>query len=360
MLFLIIMATIVAAIIYVKNIEITTKEFLLMAAAMVAASLAVYLIAMIPYNNDDYFESGRLMNTVYHPYFVERYQQPHTVCHSCGKNCTSCYTYYTTEYAKHQPYWTVYDSLDRDWKVTQAFHNEVKAEFGNHKLISKPNKCTHGGIFHSGDPYLYTYKNEVNSYKYPTNQLSGWYNPLKRAKSTLFKSKTEYSKEYPKHIDNYSTTRVEVADGITRHDWDVLNTKVFEKKGVSVSLVKIKNSEEAKKLEDAWIKGKRNDIIICVQGSYKKPKFVKVFGWSKSTFVNHMLEQNILQEGVKVDNVQNIVTRYYEPYNWDNFNYLTVKPPFWVFLIALILVCIIGRIMYVEFTTNWEDKTNSL
>lgn len=359
MIFLIVMATLVAAIIYIVNIEITTKEFLLMAAAMVAASLVVYGIASIPFHNDGYFESGKLIRTTYHPYFVERYQMPHTVCHPCGKS-TCCHTYYTTEYAKHQPYWSVDDSLDREWKITQSFHNEIKEEFGNRMITTRPNKCTHGGTFHSGDPYLYSYNNETKSYRYPTNQISTWYNPLKRGKSTLFRSKTEFKKDYPKHIDNYSTTRVEVADGINRHDWDVLNTKLYEKKGVSIILLKVKSSEEAKKLEDAWTKGKKHDITICVKGSYKKPEFVKVFGWTKSSFVRYMLEQDILQEGVNLEEIERIVVKYYEPYDWDKFGYLTFRPPFWVFLIALIVVCFIGRLMYIEFSTNWEDKTNSI
>ena len=359
MIFLIVMATIVAAIIYVVNIEISTKEFLLMAAAMVVACLAIYGIASIPFPNDDYFESGKLIATAYHPYFVERYQMPHTVCHPCGKS-TCCHTYYTTEYAKHQPYWSVLDSLEREWEVPHPFHNEVKTEFGNRKITTRPNKCTHGGVFHSGDPYLYVYKNETNSYKYPTNQISRWYNPIKRGKSTIFKAKTEYKRDYPQHIDNYSTTRVEVADGINRHDWDVLNTKVFEKKGVSLSLIKVGTTEEAKKVEDVWIKGKKNDLVICVKGSYKKPEFVKVFGWSKSSFVRYMLEQDILQEGVNLEEIERIVVKYYEPYDWNRFGYLTIKPPFWVFIIALIFVCVIGRIMYVDFSNNWEDKTNSI
>lgn len=359
MIFLIIMATVVAAIIYIVNIEVTTKEFLIMAAAMVAASVLVYVVASIPFPNDTYFESGKLIQTAYHPYFVEKYRMPHTICHSCGKS-TCCHTYYTTEYAKHQPYWTVHDSLDRDWKVPQPFHNEVKVEFGDNMITTRPNKCTHGGVFYSGDPYLYSYKNETNSYRYPTNQLSSWHNPLKRGKSTLFKSKTEYKRDYPKSVDVYSTTRVDAADGITRHDWDVLNTKVFEKKGISISLTKLKTSEEAKELENAWIKGKRNDLIICVKGSYKKPEFVKVFGWSKSSYVRYALEQDILQNGVKTENIEEIVTKYYEAYDWNKFGYLTNRPPFWVFLIALLLVCSIGRFLYIEFTNNWEDKTNSV
>lgn len=355
MLFLLLVIVAVSTIIYVKDIEISTSEFFKMVGAMALGVLFIYGVGHIPFPNDLFFRSGRILETSYHPYFVEQYQMAHTVCHSCGKNCTSCHTYYTTEYAKHQPYYSVKDTLDNEWKVNLSFHNEVKNEYGNVLTTTKPNKCTHGGHFYKGDPYLYSYFNETNSFKYPTNKLDKWHNPLKNSVS-LFKSNSKIKRDYPHSINLRMTDRMQEADGYTRYGWDILNTKVYEKTKANLILVKVANSEEAKELENYWISGKQNDLVITVVGSYKQPDYVKVFGWSKSSLVKHQLEQSILQYGVDYNKIEHIVVSNYVMYDWTQFNYLTEKPSPLVFILALIYSIIVGILCYKEFSTNWESK----
>lgn len=358
MIFLILTATLVACIFYISSEEISTREFFLLLGALIIPVIIIFAISKAPFPNDKYFQSGKLIQTQFHPFFVEQYQQPHTICHSCGKS-TCCHTYYTTEYAKHQPYWSVKDSFDREWKISESEHYKMKYIFGNRKITTKPNKCTHGGHVHKGDPYLYTYNNETNSYEYPVNKMSLWFNPLKNSVS-LFKSKTDYKMNYPKSLSNYLTNRLQGKTNISAKDWEIFNTKVYERTLANVIAIQLNTNEDANKLEDAWISGKQNDLIIVYTGDYKQPTFVKVFGWTKSSLVKYSLEQHILENGLQsssLDEMLCIIVKYYEKYDFKKFNYLTTQPPLWAYIVTVIVSILIGFFLLEKFMNNYETKT---
>lgn len=359
MFLLILTAAAISIYIYVNNKEITQREFLIMTGAITASVLFVYGLAIIPFPNDTYFESGRLTATIYHPYFIEKYEEEHERCTGSGDD-ERCTTYYTTEYAKHQPYWEVEDSLGDNWRVSKEFHNTVKADFGNKVTVTQPDKCTHDGEFYSGDPNLYTYYNVTNSYNYPTNRTVFWHNPVKNKKS-LFKSKTDLKMKYPSSKNHYSSERLLDKEGtnFTEKDWEILNTKVFEISRANLILMKLPNSESANKLEDAWQQGSKNDLIICVVGDYSKPDFVKVFGWTKSALVKLQLETYILDKGVKKENfseIKDIIKKYYEPFDFKKFNYMKEAPSIWTFITAFIVACLVGVFCYKKFSNNYEQK----
>ena len=359
MFLLILTASAISIYIYVNNKAITKREFLIMTGAIIVAVLAVYGLTVIPFPNDVYFESGRLVETVYHPYFVEEYEEEHERCTGSGDD-ERCTTYYTTEYAKHQPYWEVKDSLGDDWHVTEKFYNTVKKDFGNKVTVTRPDKCTRGGEFYSGDPYLYTYKNVTNTYNYPTNKTVLWHNPIKNKKS-LFLSKTDFKMKYPASKDHYHSERLIGREGIdfTEKDWEILNTKVFEVSGANLILLKLQDSESAKKLADAWQEGSKNDLVICVVGDYSKPEFVKVFGHTKSALVKHQLQSYILDNGVKKANfaeIKDIIEKYYEPFDFKKFNYLKEPPSVSTFILAFIVASLVGFFCYKKFSNNSETK----
>ena len=344
--------------IYMMYEQISTREFIIWLISSILAILIIYLFALLPFNNDTYFQSGRITATIYHPFFVEKYLQSHTYCTPCGKS-TCCHTYYTTEYAKHSEYWSTIDTLGRHWEISKNLHNEIKLEYGNKRITTKPNKCTHGGIVYKGDPYLYTYYNETNSYKYPTNKIVSWYNRIK-ATQNIFNNKTNYKKEYPKSINIYSTNRLLTkGTDITEHDWDILNTKIYERSRANIILTKVNNMDEAKQLENAWLNGRKNDIIISYVGNYKNPEYVKVFGWTKSSLIKHKLESFILKHGIQkssLKGIEHIIISNYEPYDFSKFNYLSTPPSIGVFITALILTLSIAGGLGFIFMRNYESK----
>lgn len=355
MITLILLSTLIIVVLYLLNKEISTAEFLAMVVVVIFIIWLPFGLYSLPTMNDINYESGKLIQTQFNPEFIEQYSQPHTVCTSTGKS-TVCHTYYTTEYAKHKEYWTVSDSLGQKFKVTKKFHEEVKKEFGNHKIVKKPNKCKHGGKVYKGDPHVYVYDNETKSYQYPTNKISSWHNPIKN-RISLFNSKSTIKKNYPMPESYLVSNRLMLpGEGLTRRDWDELNTRIYEKVGANVILLKVKDSEEANQIEDLWLQGKKNDIIICIKGKYNNPDFVKVFGWSETAYVKIKLQNSILENGIDLVNIENIITNYYKPYDMKQFNYITSPPPIWISIISIILTIIVLIFMYAEFTNNFDSK----
>ena len=330
---------------FILNKEITIEEFLGNCVISILCSLIVFGLCILPYQNDYYFQSGRLIKVEHHPYFVEEYEQPHEVCTSCGKNCTTCHTYYTTEHAKHSEYWMAYDSIGQKRKISKTLYETVKKDFGNnlHSINNGSRyRCNNGGYRIKGDNSLYYYKNDTNTYNYPTTAIAVWYNPLKKSKSIFNTEKDILA--YPIQQDWFSTNR-----DMTRtfkKKWDILNTKIYQRIKANVILTVSKED-----LKNAWMKGKYNDIIIQVN-SIENPTEVKVFGWYKSERLSRELETYILDNGINLDGIQHKILSYYEPFDFSEFDYLRFQLADWEMLLISIITVLVMIGSYVAFSTN--------
>ena len=141
-------------------------------------------------------------------------------------------------------------------------------------------------------------------------------------------------------------------------DWDILNTKVYETKGVNLVFVKVENMNQALNLQRYWLNGKENDIVICVVGDNKKPEMVKTFGWVKGNRVLTELDTYILENGITKSNfseIYNIINKYYEPYDFKNFSYLDYIPKYTIF-IALLVAIGVSVFMYNIYANNYDRR----
>ena len=102
-----------------------------------------------------------------------------------------------------------------------------------------------------------------------------------------------------------------------------------------------------------WNVGKKNDIIICYVGNYKNPEIVKVFGWYESEILSVKLESVLLENGINLKDIKQIVLNYYKPFDFSQFKYLTFKQPDkWQIIVTAIITLLIMIIFYVVFATN--------
>ena len=344
MLTLIIVCVVLCYIGFALNEEITLEEFLLNVVISIVVSLVVFGFCIIPVPNDFYYQSGRLNRVEHHPYFVEEYEERHEESYACGKDkegnteyCTRIY--YTTEHAKHREYWLAKDSLGQEKEITQRFYLMVGQDFGKEKSYNggRTYRCTHGGHRVRGDNSLYYYNSDT-VYKYPTTDIGSWFNPLKKSQSIF---NTEKPTPYPNRIDWFKNNRSPLGK-----EWDILNTKLYEKMGVNVILTTSHGD-----LKHDWMRGKRNDIVIQVD-DVKKPTVVKVFGWFGDEILATKLETYILDNGINLDGIQHVILSYYKPFDFSEFDYLKFHLADW----QLILVCIFTILVmvgtYVTFSMN--------
>lgn len=345
---------------YLINKEIHTIEFICMCGLSVIISCIIFAITCIPIVNDTYYQSGRYQIVSWHPYFVEEYKQQHTESYACGTDdegnteyCTR--TYYTTEHETHYPYYLVEDNLGQSQTIDKSQYDQIKKEFGNRLKVDKfiryhhsQQKCV------KGDPNLYYYNNETNSYKYPTTKLSQWYNPLKHKISLFNTEKKQVLLNYPKRQNWISNNRMLVKEKpFCSKDWDILNTQLYEKLKVNLILIQLDNIDKINQVKYDWNVGKKNDIIICYVGNYKNPEIVKVFGWYESEILSVKLESVLLENGINLKDIKQIVLSYYKPFDFSQFKYLTFKQPDrWQIVLTAIITLLIMIIFYVVFATN--------
>lgn len=331
-----------------------------MCLSVIISTLIIYGLFSLPIPNDTMFISGRIDLVEYHPYFKEKYKERHESCTTDDDGDIHCKVWYTTEYVKHYPYYLVKDTIEQEWKIKQDYFLILSEAFGNHKITSHPDRCYYGGNPVEGDSNLYTWYNESNAY-FPTNVIAHWYNPIKN-KQTIFNKKKNILIKYPISIDQEHTNRLLTQTDFTQKDWDILNTKLFEAIRANIILLKANSSEEINEIKDSWLDGKKNDIIIAIVGDYKNPSIVKVFGWTETSRIKYELEQYIIDNGIKkndLDNILSICIKYYIPYDFSKFKYLKTPPSIWCFIITFIVNIIIIYVCLNEFLNNWANKKNS-
>ena len=353
MIFIILGCLVLCLIGFLLNKEIAWIEFIGLCLIVILVAVISWCIATAPIPNDVHYISGRINYTAHYPAFTEKYKQRHEKEYPCGKDddgytkyCTK--VWYTTEYARHYESYEASDTLGQEVEITQKFYHILGHDFGNNEKRydgGSTYRCTHGGHAVSGDNGKFYFKNETNTYNFPTTRMVAWYNPLKH-KWSLFNTEKE-SYPYPERYNWIENDRTTVKD--LRKSFDIMNTRLYERHGVNVILTSSKDD-----LIHDWNKGKKNDIVIQVD-NIAKPSTVKVFGWYKSERLSTELETLILEKGISKDTlplIQHKISSYYEPFDFNQFNYLRYQLDGWELILITVLTIIFGIGFYILFSQN--------
>lgn len=342
MIFIILASLILCCLGYIINKEISTKEFIILCCVTTLVSLLVFLFTCIKFPNDVYYASGKIIEVQYLPAFTEKYI--YYVPVKVGKATTM---QARTGYDHHREHWVAIDSLNQFHDISKEDFEQAIKDFGDTEHVKTNYRFSHNGTCVSGDSNLYYYANVVNTYKYPTTALFSWHNPIKR-KQSLFNTEKDY-KEYPKRHNWVLNDRLLAPNGIiTKQDFDIFNTKLYEQVKCNVILLKAKDIDDLNKIKLSWNSGKKNDIVIAFIGNIEKPTNVKVFGWYAEEILNTSLETEILDNGINLDKLYLIIVKYYKPFNFDQFSYLKT-PTIGQYIITVILTLICMIVLYVYF-----------
>ena len=358
---LVITATFICSVLFVINKQITFLEFVGMVLCLIFAGFCVYGCADIEFNNSSYFISGKLIKTIYYPEFRERYTEPYISCSGSGESRT-CTTHIRTVTRMHRAYWTVIDNFNREWEVSRTFHEQVKKKFGSPKgEMSRERRGHCGSTILSGDPRFYVHSNRTNTYEYPVSLERYWHNPLIGSRSLFnMKAKSKVSLKYPKTDNKFWNTRYTKHDSdLTSHDWDVINTKLYEVSKANAILLHVDRFEECNDIKAAWSNGGLNDIIVCISGSYKAPSNVLVFGWSSNYLGLDRVEEFVLNRGLTKETSEdflNLLKLAYIPTDFSKFNYLHKEHSFWFYIFLIFILGVVGRFVFICITTNDNRK----
>lgn len=235
-----------------------------------------------------------------------------TTCDSEGKNCKT-----TVSYVYHPPEWWLYTNnykvnYNEKISISRSVYRNYVNYFGNNtfKDLYHANQSSHG----DGDMYYTVFKDTFES-RIPTSIKHRYVNYLKGAESLHKKTGGNtigYEKlllDYPKVTrGSYGSIyfdRVIVAGELNVDStWkkqvdqqlDLALTSLGEKKQVNIVVYLVKSSDQAflHALEEHWINGKKNDVIVIVgMNQFPMVEWAAVMAWTKIEEFKIILRDNI-------------------------------------------------------------------
>jgi len=312
--------------------------------------------------------SGEIVKAVYHPRWVEEYQQMHTRTVGSGKNQRT-EIYYTTEHRTHHRKWIAhidYGKKKDQKNITESFYNDIKIKWGGDKCqkVVKGNRLG----FYSGDRNDYVLT-RMTDYIYPAVTTYTFENRVKAAPSVFSYSKVpEDAKvyKYPTHSNWRQSSRLlGIAGGpIPILDWDRMNSRLGPVKKVNVIMIGfgVEDAGTAHMQEAKWIGGKKNDLVLCYGGTNDKVDWSYVFGWTEQEIVKRNLETILLKNPINVkliDKIETEIIQNYKIKEWENFNYISVEPPMWTYFMLIgILVATQGGFLAWSYFNSQTKDTN--
>lgn len=268
--------------------RITLKEFLVMEAAVAVVLTLGYFIARYQSTSDrevwnsKIVEKARNIVSCSHSYPCNCYES----CSSDGKGNQSCTTICQTCY-EH--------SFDVDWDVYTSSRERINISRIDSQGLDQPPRWTQAYV---GEPV-------TTAHGYTNYILANPDSILRRTGATdRFK---QWIPQYPLNIYDYyrcnkflSVGYTEPGDGFWQHLLSDINGDLGPTKQVNVIVVAVKNADPAYEyaLSEAWIGGKKNDVIVLLGvPDYPKIGWARILSWSTAADLKVDLRDQILQIG---------------------------------------------------------------
>lgn len=349
---------IVGMILWILKKNIVWWEWLVSSLLGFITTAVIHIILIVGMTDDIETWSGKVSHAVYHPRWVEEYQEIHTRTVGTGKNART-EIYYTTEHRTHHERWVAFlnfGSMQREREITKQLFDEIKKKFGGKMDVVRGSRSG----YHSGDKNDYYARNHTG-YIYPVTTTMHFENRIKCAPSVYSYAEVPDDSpvyEWPQNTNwDRSQRLLGAANVISIAEWDRMNTRLGPTKKVNVIMIGFGDvgSEIAQLQEAKWIGGKKNDLVLCFGGPVKRPTWSYVFGWTEREIVKRNLETILLNNQINDDIIPIIekeVVVNYEIKDWSKFDYISVEPPWWSVMILILTMAIAQTIFLCWAVTN--------
>lgn len=279
--------------------------------------------------SDEEFHGGNVISTVWDQHWTERYTTTYT--DKRGSHTTVHYRYHPDRYK-------VVDSNGYEIETDHNDYKRLKDLFGNEKSETpwRIGKCSWG------DGHIYTSTCPQTIY-IPCLSSHRYENRVARSNS-IFNFKDVDPKpyglfEYPS-IENYYSQRsiLGVFDPQAEDALTKFNCQYGKTNKVRVFILVFKNAslDAAIAQQHYWKNGNKNEVVICIgtDPSGSEIQWVYPFCWS-----NERLKVDLREDisDLKVFEIKKIVAiatelvrDQFKIKNFDEFEYLTLDPPWWM------------------------------
>ncbi len=337
---------IAGAILWCKREEVHLLEWVGASAIGFALAGIFHAVAIFGMTADTETWSGRVVKAIHHPWWHASWWE--TESYDCGtaKNPQTC-TRMVRRTRTYPERWTVnvsYGKKDEEYGISRDQFRQICVKFGVDKPVAvrgwRPDMDSGDANDYHADnrtsviipahdeytftnrvkaaPSLFSYPNVPENVGYAYPELKEW----NRSNRLVGSAKTHFSIE----------------------KWDILNAELGPTKKVNLIAVGFgdKGSEAAHTLEAKWIGGKKNDLVICYGGTSEgnKPAWTYVFGWTEENIVKQNLQSLFLLNEPNdelLPKIKEEVAARYKMKDWTKFDYITVTPPVWTFLLLIFI-----------------------
>ena len=359
---------VLGGLLWIFSKKVVWWEWLLGCVAGLVVSAAFHGLVVHSMTADVETWSGQVVAVVHYPEWVERYQQAHTRTVGSGKN-QHTEIYYTTEHRTHCECWERaenYGRISEASGIDRGEFDETSKLFGGQIDVSKPYKSG----FHSGDPNVYTVQNRTG-HIIPLTTAQQWENRVKAAPSVFSFAQVPEGVGvfgYPPNGNRKVSDRVVGAarNRFSTAEWDKMCSRLGPAKKVNLIIVGFDSADSqlGQWQQAKWIGGKKNDLVLCYGATdhAEHPQWAYVFGWTEKELVKKNL-QTILLEGPLGDGLipkieQEVRDRYLIK-DWSKFDYITVEPPVWSFMVLVAVMVLVQACYWVFAFLNGQDKWES-
>lgn len=258
---------------------------------------------------------------------------------SCSEVCQTCYEH----------------SNDWDWRVSTSMGHEINIERIDRRGSYMPERFIR---VRPGEPVAVT-----RSYD----------NYIKAAPGTLFRHqglKEKYASllpAYPGNVyDYYRLDRlVQVGTNVPdvqnwNFDISKLNAELGAERQVNIVVVLVRHQpiEYSSALEEAWLGGKKNDVVLVVSlDDARKPEWASVMAWTMNPLFqvklrDAILSAPVLERWVAIDALRQTITAYHHRKPMADFEYLkssiTPTPTEWGVTLAVGLLVAVGLVVFFQ------------
>jgi hypothetical protein len=279
----------------------------------------------------------------------------HEVCSGSGKN-RSCTTECDTCY-KHYAYLRTIQGNDYDWDVYTSNAETVTINRIDEQGVHAPPRWTAVKV---GDP---------------TSLTHSYTNYVKGAPDTLFRHqglKQKYAASiptYPQGVYDYYRLDRLVSVGVGVEDprsWNValteLNADLGRSKQANMIVVLVKNMPDDYfyALEESWVGGKKNDVVLVVSvDDQMKPQWASVLCWTTNELFKVKLRDDVMNDPVInreaiLEDLRVNVSKYFERKPMKDFEYLSssILPTSTQWVITLLIGIFVAGILIFVFQQN--------
>ena len=364
---------------YFTTNKVNFFEWMWASIAAIIIAVIMHICAYTGMVSDTEIWSGKVVNTVKHPFWVEEYQvaiyrtEHHTrSVYRNKRHVTETYTdrhfsHYETRHRNHDLYFTKevsFGSESKTFNINESEYNNIVDKFGG--VVDTISAKQSG--FDSGDPNIYSCRNKTG-YIFPAAITKTRSNKVKASPSSFsFPPIPEGAKlfEYPSCLDTWSSDRLlgDAGAKINTLAFDQLNAQLGPMKQVNIIVVGFINADaKMGKLQEAkWVGGKKNDVVICygyapLEGNVPTVCWAYCFSWCKNDQMKRNIEALFLNEPIDdtiLPKLEKEIVGGYQKRDWSEFDKLTVKPrPIHYKILIGVMLLVQGIIFGISLCNNY-------